>query len=269
LKSSFEDIHKGTPLVTNSWGFRDKEYELPKPANTFRIGVFGGSYVVGAGTDRQDLFNQIVNVDFNKSPIARKTIEMINMATPGYHILHNLYMAEAKGLDKDLDIIAMVSHGLDYNRAFKTLSKIVKRGSIPYPFIADLLEKYQYEEMGHWRAAEKKYSGMGKELVESSYSYLADICKKEGIIPMYIIWPRSSDELINLTEIENITSKVKELGYLVLDLRQALIGFDSGELYLASFDRHPNKLAHRLIAEEIIRQLRVMPEFKSLVEQSK
>jgi D-alanyl-lipoteichoic acid acyltransferase DltB (MBOAT superfamily) len=269
FKPNFEDIHKGVPMVTNSWGFRDKEYALPKPANTFRIGVFGGSFVVGAGTDQEDLFNQIVNEEINKTPIAGKTIELINMATPGYYILHNVYMAENRGLDKDLDVIAMVSHSVDYNRAYKTMSRIVKRDSVPYPFVAELMDKYNFQpDESDWRRDEEKYKGFGRELTENAYAYLADICKEKGITPMFIYWPRAPEEEYDELELEQTINQVKELGFFVLDLRDIYKGMDSKSLYLASWDRHPNKKAFRIVAEAMMEQFRNSPEFRSLVEQA-
>ncbi|MEL7221408.1 MAG: hypothetical protein AAGJ93_08830, partial [Bacteroidota bacterium] len=265
FRTNFEDIHKDVAFNTNSWGFRDKEYALPKPPNTFRIGVFGGSFVAGAGTAQEDLFHTIINQTFNTDSISGKRIEMVNMATPSYHILHNTYMAEQKGLDKDLDVIAVVSHALDYGRAYKTLQRIVKQDSVPYPFIRQLVEKYEYVDTGqNWRSDQLKYPGLGRELAEHAYQHLAEVCEREGIVPMYIYWPRAPEEIYDAEELENTIKYVQELGYLVLDLRNVFDGMDSKSLYLAPFDRHPNKLAHRLIAEGMVRQLRASKEIADL-----
>lgn len=268
FRPSFEDIHKGKPLVSNSWGFRDKEYELPKPPNTFRMGIFGGSFVVGAGLELDLLFNQIVNEEINNPKIAGKNIEMINMATPGFHILHNTSMIEEKGLDKDLDVVAVVSHALDYNRAYKTMSKVVKSDSFPYPFVTELIAKYNYDSDGEdWRGDEEKYPGFGRELAENCYAHLAEICKEKGITPMYIYWPRAPAEEYDAEELEQTIAYVTELGFLVLDLRDIYEGMVSTDLYLASFDRHPNELAHRMIGEGMVERLRNMSRFNALLNQ--
>ena len=94
-------------LVTiNSWGFRGREVESPKPRGTFRIAVLGDSIAVGWGVADGETFSAHLERALRVPGAAR--VEVVNCAVSGYDTKQEaaLFTRFASRLQPDLVLVA-------------------------------------------------------------------------------------------------------------------------------------------------------------------
>ena len=73
-------------FVTNSHGFRDREYEMPKTPGTCRVLVVGDSFSVGFGVKQENVYSQILEQLLNSGSEKNGSLqwEIINSSVPAY-----------------------------------------------------------------------------------------------------------------------------------------------------------------------------------------
>jgi len=84
MKAKYSDYYKGAFFETNSIGIRDKEYNLEKNNNTFRIAIIGDSQTKGIGINLEDTYPKILEKKLNEKTI-NKSYEVMNFARGGIH----------------------------------------------------------------------------------------------------------------------------------------------------------------------------------------
>ena len=67
----------------NKDGFRDQDFELMKPANTFRIEFVGDSVVFGYGLNNEDSLPKQLETKLNEAGPTRH-VEVLNLGVSGY-----------------------------------------------------------------------------------------------------------------------------------------------------------------------------------------
>lgn len=79
-------------VVTNRWGFRDRDRTLDKPAGTFRIALMGDSVVEGAHVNP----DQVMNIQMEKQLQAKgyHNVEVMDFAVEGIGTTQELIMYE-------------------------------------------------------------------------------------------------------------------------------------------------------------------------------
>ncbi|NNE62589.1 MAG: hypothetical protein HKN34_00775 [Gammaproteobacteria bacterium] len=73
-------------FVTNSHGFRDMEYEMPKAPGACRALVVGDSFSVGFGVKQENVYSQILEQSLNSdsAKTGSRQWEIINASVPAY-----------------------------------------------------------------------------------------------------------------------------------------------------------------------------------------
>jgi len=109
LKPNLDLISQPYHIVTNSDGFRDKEYAVKKPENTFRVLVLGDSITFGFGIrENADIYynilEEMLNAYARKMGLDKK-IEVIGIAAPGYDSYTELSILKKKGLKYKPDVV--------------------------------------------------------------------------------------------------------------------------------------------------------------------
>lgn len=103
-RPGFSSKIKNYELQFDSFGFRGKEITMPKPKNTFRIFVLGGSTVV-QGINSQGLITE------NLEETLKKRIpqcEVINAGVAGYASQNELLLLETKILKLQPDLVVVL-----------------------------------------------------------------------------------------------------------------------------------------------------------------
>ena len=74
----------GCKVMKNRYGFRERDFVVPKPAGTYRIMVIGDSFTFGTGLTEEQRYSrrleEMLRERFKRSPIR---IEVLNFGSPG------------------------------------------------------------------------------------------------------------------------------------------------------------------------------------------
>ena len=95
---------KLTPFETNSRGLRDREYDLSKPENVFRVAVIGDLYTMPSGVDVRNPYHKVVERRLNLAggPLS---YEFINFDVGGYSLRQYWAVIRHKVLKYDPDMV--------------------------------------------------------------------------------------------------------------------------------------------------------------------
>lgn len=109
-----ERIYEGMPMATgrgwgadlqlNSWGLRDREYALGKPAGVQRILVLGDSITFGNYMPREATYAELLEALYAERGEA---IEVINLGLGGYDTLQEVATLEDVGLQFQPDLVVV------------------------------------------------------------------------------------------------------------------------------------------------------------------
>lgn len=92
----------GFTIRTNSRGFRDDDWAMPKPAGVDRVAIVGDSVALGYGVSPEDGVVDRVERLANAKPRAKR-VETLDMAIDGYSGLQVMRMAETRALAQSPD----------------------------------------------------------------------------------------------------------------------------------------------------------------------
>ena len=103
--------------IINSMQFRaDKEVAMPKPPETFRIFLTGGSTAFGSGAPSQDrTIGAYLNAILDKelTPVTKHKYEVFTMANPSWATTHERIIIENRLLDLQPDLVISFSGNND------------------------------------------------------------------------------------------------------------------------------------------------------------
>jgi lysophospholipase L1-like esterase len=96
----------GRVVVKNADGLRDRDFAVPKPADTYRILVLGDSFTWGVGLDVEETIPKQLEAALKTSTSG--TIEVINASVPGMNTVNELAMLKETGLKYQPDMILLI-----------------------------------------------------------------------------------------------------------------------------------------------------------------
>ncbi|MBR9919610.1 MAG: SGNH/GDSL hydrolase family protein, partial [Bacteroidetes bacterium] len=247
---------KGAPFTTNSLGMRDREYAKATPQDTWRMGILGGSYVVGSGVDNEEVFEAILESRLNQEASENTAYELLNFAVPGYHLLHLIDLYQEKASQFELDALLVITHGVDINRMLETIGRNYSRGypGIPYDFLKAAADSLGFQPDADIRTNFSDWLQKTETLTDLCYQWLAEECRKKDITPILLYWPRTQTDN-RKDQKERILKMGRKHGFQILDAEGLYQGNPKEKIQLAAWDEHPNRLGHQLAAEKIYRLL--------------
>lgn len=113
--------NKTCPFITSEWnvvyrinsfGFRDKERSLEKPADTFRILMLGDSFTEGWGVSQDKTFSALLEAKLNN--LSAKHFEVINMGVASYSPLLEYLQIKNIGLKFNPDMVILNFDDTDF-----------------------------------------------------------------------------------------------------------------------------------------------------------
>jgi lysophospholipase L1-like esterase len=121
-------------VVTNSYGFRDYEWKMPKPPDKIRIMVVGDSLTFGNAAPYEAIFSRVLDRKLRK---LHARIEVINAATQGWSTFDELDFLKLEGLGYQPDVVIIGFYPNDF----------VSR---PKNYQASLSEEGRWESRPQW-----------------------------------------------------------------------------------------------------------------------
>ena len=266
LVPGFEGIYDGTWICLlptkvriNSHGFRDYEYPLEKPSNTFRIIILGDSHTFGLGVELNDTYPKVLESLLNKGADGLK-YEVINLGVPGYNMLEKVEFFKKNGLLFNPDIVMVQADLLMDDAMNRTEQKeFINRYTEDY-LVKHGLNKSKISEWNLTLINSEAYEIYTKEMVKKPLPKVLSRIKEplfelksitgERYIPVVhlYLFNINSDERSIWMEID------KDFGFYMFNFK-FYKGSNHLDLILHPKDPHPNAFAHKLIAEEIHEKL--------------
>jgi hypothetical protein len=266
----------GVPLSTNSWGMRDREYALVKPAGTVRIAVLGQSHVLGTFVGDDETFANVLEDRLNRDYPAR--VEILNFAVTNHSLLQELALLETRVLDFDPDIVIVTIPSQGRYRTAEHLVQVLDAGiDIPYAELrgiarsAGLLADMKTGVPLPFAAARRLAATAG---IDTRMPYNEALARARDLSPAITAW--ALQRIVDVTTerdirpvllaLDNVMDPppaeipeigmARQAGFVVFDLLDVYQNEAHELLRVAPWDKHPNAHGHRLIADRLHDELR-------------
>lgn len=105
LKPNLSVKFQHAPVTTNSFGMRNRETTLEKPADTYRIALMGDSYTFGWGVEQSSTFAHVMEDKVNSLLGGKKKVEILNFGVPGYATFQEVALFFEKALKFQPDAV--------------------------------------------------------------------------------------------------------------------------------------------------------------------
>jgi hypothetical protein len=115
----------GSQVAINRDGLRDREHQIAKPENTYRIAILGDSFAEAKQVSYEDAFWHVLEKELGRCPeFAARNVEVINFGVSGYGTGQQWQMLQEKvwKYAPDLVILAFFTHN-DISDNVRELSK--------------------------------------------------------------------------------------------------------------------------------------------------
>jgi hypothetical protein len=271
LRPSMRIDFNGHPYSTNKWGMHDREYDLIPPAGAYRVALVGSSHVDGWGVGDNENFESLVEDRLNqKADEFGRSFEILNFAVGGYTPLQQLAIAETQVSKFRPNALWYIAHPVDIEKSIISLSKQVKRDiEMPYEYLHNVARRAGIDAKTPMEESRKMLEPLGTEIITWLYCRLFDISRKNGIRPVWILLPTEpGSRAPDIKEIPILLEIAKKAGFMIVDLQDIYDGLDVESLWVAEWDRHPNQLGHRIIANRLFEILSAEPATLGIPEKT-
>jgi len=250
-------------ITSNHLGMRDREYEQAKPPHTYRIVLLGASNDMGFGVKDNQTYENLAEDHLNQQPPAAENsrYEILNLSVAGHSILQRVLRLEERGFDLQPDAAILSVSAVDEQFLASHLRKALIAGVDPPAEYRAIVEKVVRGAgvNGKMPAVmiERRLQPYATELWQWSFHRFAEQCRQHGVRPVVLYRPAPVD----FTGTESaLRSKVLSLaraeGIEVIDLSPAFDSVtDRNTLILGKWDDHTTPLGHRLLADELCKDL--------------
>lgn len=247
----------GHPLKVNRWGMRDQDYDLDKPDGVFRIAALGASALMGWGAAVEDIFEARFETALNADAPAGSGVrfEVLNFGTPSALGLRQVVLLEEKVVGFHPDAIFYFGQQQDPKYTLDNIAYAVFKGrEIPFAFVREILERTGVENGTARDVVQQRLAPYREELIRRTYREMVAVARAHDITPVWVYLPWANEEAMSEAAL-TLQRYAQEAGFVVVPLDGVYDGYDQHELEVAEWDRHPNALGHRLLAETLYRQV--------------
>jgi len=284
LKPCLSGIFQGRAFQFNSYGMRDREYPLEKPAHTYRIVGLGDSIMFGWGVEQDKTYLKLVEHELNfhaQSKAEEQKYEVLNFGVPGYNTAMQVALFEKRAIrfNPDLVLIHFVNNDFAVPLFMeRPRSPFTLRRSYLYEFIKRRLRPPRLDGYSdvltdnlHWLdPAEKgevleQYRYMtGEKGYRKAMARLAELTLARGIKVLVLV---SSSSKAQRKVIRQVCRRWGfQLGFLkpYVDEFVRLHNIENTAsarrqaLLISKSDPHPNELGHQIYKEAVLGELRRM-----------
>jgi len=244
----------------NSEGFRNREHNINKSNQTYRILIIGDSFTFGQGMrDIKQVYPSLLEKYLNENSQKYK-YEIINFGVPGYNSICKINLLKEKGLKYRPDIV-IIQHRLWYGN-----HELLKELGLYHPFAWEknsVFFKWAVEKITSiflWENITEKYNNYSFTLYNSNSEYvknttiqlkeLKEISEEHNfsVLNVIFIWPSKYDYL---THADNEFTKFiinvsKNNNFYLLDLYDSLKDYPPNKLKVHMYDLHYNNFAKEI-----------------------
>jgi hypothetical protein len=258
MMPNLEANFKNKKVTTNSWGMRDRNYDLRAPADSHRIAILGASAVFGSGVTDEEVFETVLEGMLNNDESYKDRVEFetLNFGKYARVALQQVFVLENKIVRFKPDTMMLFVHHNEARRGLETLARIVKNNiDVPYPFIQSVIDRAGVDSEMSKFEIEKRLLPYEDELLADTYQAIASICRDHEIVPVWVFMPITYERLVD-ADIAGHMATAEAAGFVVLSLRDVYEEYEPDELYVAAWDDHPNAFAHKLVADRLYEMIK-------------
>lgn len=255
----------GAQVEINALGLRDREFDVAKAAETYRVLILGDSVTFGWGVAQEKTFPKELERLLNERPPAgRTTVEVINAGVGNYNTSQEVAYFAERGVALAPDLVILAFFLNDAEPTPRPRAGWLARHSAFYVLLAS-----SWDNTLRWAGNRQDYRDYYLGLYEDdrpgwvecrrALRELSSLCRARNIDLRLALLP----ELHRLGpdyEFRPVHDKVRaaaaESGLPVYDLLNAPWSEPPEAYWVTPGDAHPNDKGHRVIAETLAAALR-------------
>jgi alginate O-acetyltransferase complex protein AlgI len=260
---SVSTVLGGTPCTSNSLGMRDREYQKIKPTNTYRMVLLGASNDMGTGVKDDQTYENLVEDTLNsRVPDARYArYEILNLSVAADSILQRVLRLEQEGFEFQPAAAMLAITAVDQQFIASHIRKaLIKEVDLPSGYreeVQSVVRRARVNGKMPPVMIERRLQPYFDELCRWSFQRFAQQSAQRGIRPIVIYRPAPADfSGLESSARSKLLGMARTAGLQVIDLSPAFDSVvDRSSLILAKWDDHTTPLGHRLLAEELYKDL--------------
>lgn len=249
-RSEFADwLHTDIFYTINNDSFNDsKDYSVEKTPGAFRIMALGDSYTFGHYVNTRDNWTERLEDMLNSKFRCRtiKSIEVINIAEPGFDVQYNTHKFVTRGKKYNPDLLIWYESSADFTRVNELLRPIVEKyeHELTKEDINVFRAKGEYfpAYVDAYKELYKKYSQ--EDLLKRIGDQWLSFFKERGETPLLFVLPRY---IVSASQKSWLESLIK--GVPNVSIFEELSELDKLQGLYPDF--HPNPVGHAIIADDI------------------
>lgn len=253
LLPNYTSNFKGALLTTNRDGLRDKDYDLIKPDNTIRMAMVGGSIEMGSGVNNEDVFEALVENKLNNQN-KNNNYEILNFSAGGYYMLQSVFLLKEKIVKYNPDVLFFCTHKNDEILVFSNLATLIKNeNKLNFAFLDSLLAYHEIDASLSKKEIQKKLIPLKNEVYDWAFKEVKSICNDNNIRPIWVYVPLpvyNQEKLYGSFDV-----LATKYGFEKINLLECYARNDYESLWIAPWDKHPNKIGHQLLADKFYKEL--------------
>ena len=252
-----------SPATSDRLGLRDREYDKIKPPNAYRIVLLGASNDMGWGVKNDQTYENLVEDDLNSRlrDARYSRYEILNLSVAADSILQRVLRLEQEGFELQPDAVILSVSGADEQFVASHLRKALIQGVEPSSGYREVVQSVVRRARVNGKMPammiERRLQPYFTELCRWSFQRFAQQCAQRGVRPLVVYRPEPADfSGQESTARSNILGMARAAGLQVIDLSPAFDSVtDRSSLILAKWDDHTTALGHRLLADELYKDL--------------
>ncbi|HYV56819.1 MAG TPA: SGNH/GDSL hydrolase family protein [Candidatus Nitrosopolaris sp.] len=260
LLPNLDTYSKKVRFRTNSQGLRDQEYDLSKPANTYRVTVIGDSVTVPEGVEIEDAFHSLLEERLPRH-VPGVRFEFINFAVAGYQLPEYVAMIRHRALawQPDLILVGFCINDFFWDEAYAAthFNRPYEDQPTVHPFFQLHLLPWIDEALTNWRLPPRRGPQQEWILPEENRVWMMEKFKEFGAISaearVPILFAFLHHQSRGYTSLSNaVRDGAAANGMYFVDLSTAFPPEgDPARYFIYRADGHPNAAAHRLFADTL------------------
>ena len=263
LKPDLDTYYKLTRFRTNSFGMRDRDYALEKPAGTFRAAVIGDSFTMPAGVEIEDAFHSRIEDELNRrSPATR--FEFLNFAVDGYQLPQYLSVMQHKvpQFHPDLILLGFCPNDYVWITAYEKelYAKPYEVLPVTHPFFELQLLPWLSKTMDRIRRRnvpkqpwEAKLNDELRAHVEQHLGQISALAHQSGA-PLVVAFLSTFSGGFDVLK-SFLQDLATRYDFHFVDVSLAFPHEETRQYRIYEADAHPNDVANRIFADVILKYL--------------
>lgn len=264
----YRDARQRYRLKTNSAGFADREYALPKAPGVRRIALLGDSITRGQGAPFLGTYESLLEDTLNQrlSGSQPSKVEILNFAVGSYNVTQMMETAKVKATPYAPDVYVVALSKLSVYRAWSQhLALLMNEGiDLKYDFLRQVVRQAGVKADDPINVFQAKIARFRIPTLKWALGEVRAHAASHGAEALVLLVPTVEDVPVVQEEFLGVRETIRDLGIPYVDLLDTFAGVDQREYRVSDRDFHPNAAGHRRLYERLYAEISARPELRRL-----